>query len=218
MIVLWDLDDTLVDWHARAVEGMLAREGIAHLADRVQTTFDMFHGLSDDERVLMQETLDEEGFYRHLAPKVGALEAFHASAVEHQVFIVSTPWPAHPHASPSEKTAWVAEYLGADWVKRLILTHDKTLVRGDVLIDDRDVIRGALQPDWTRIYVDMPWNQPAERTVEDVRMLRTRSAFENLPVLLEWVSHIRSREHSVPGFIDDRCHACQGLASMAHPK
>ncbi|GAA1772330.1 hypothetical protein GCM10009712_20440 [Pseudarthrobacter sulfonivorans] len=35
---------------------------------------------------------------------------------------------------------------GTDAVDRLILTHDKTTVHGDVLIDDKGIITGAAVP------------------------------------------------------------------------
>lgn len=196
MIVLWDLDDTLADWHARAQEGMQARPGLVHLVDRVQSTFDMFHGLSEGESLLMKEMLDEVGYYRHLAPKPGAIEAFKAAAeAGHENYIVTTPWQGAGHSSPTEKTLWVEEYLGPEWVGRLVLTHDKVLVRGDILIDDRDVVRGkirSMRPTWTRIYVDMPWNQPKPDDSMESFMLRTFPGFENLPVLLYWVKHVRA--------------------------
>ena len=34
------------------------------------------------------------------------------------------------------------EHLGSEFTKRVILTRDKTLVRGDVLIDDKPTIGG----------------------------------------------------------------------------
>merc|ERR1712048_684490 len=45
------------------------------------------------------------------------------------------------------------------WLKRLILTCDKTTVRGDFLIDDKPSICGSQQPLWTQIIFDAPYNR-----------------------------------------------------------
>ena len=37
---------------------------------------------------------------------------------------------------------WVEEHLGRDWTLRLILTRDKTVVNGHILIDDKPKITG----------------------------------------------------------------------------
>jgi 5'-nucleotidase len=61
----------------------------------------------------------------------------------------------------TEKRLWVEDHLGFDAVNRLIIAPDKSLLRGDVLIDDQaegrgqDCFKGSLMlfgskqcPDW----------------------------------------------------------------------
>jgi hypothetical protein len=45
-----------------------------------------------------------------------------------------------------EKFEWVDEHLGKDWTIRLIPAKDKTVIRADVLIDDRPKIEGLEKP------------------------------------------------------------------------
>lgn len=45
-----------------------------------------------------------------------------------------------------EKYDWVDYYLGREWIRKIILTKDKTLVRGKILVDDRPRISGAMKP------------------------------------------------------------------------
>lgn len=40
----------------------------------------------------------------------------------------------------------------------MIMTHDKTLVQGLVLVDDKPVITGALTPTWRHIIFDASYN------------------------------------------------------------
>jgi 5'-nucleotidase len=58
----------------------------------------------------------------------------------------------------------VEKNLGPDWVKRVILTKDKTLVKADFLIDDKPEITGAeAVPVWEHILYDRPYNRGANR-------------------------------------------------------
>lgn len=80
---------------------------------------------------------DLPGLFAEMDPMPGALEAYREMVVDgHDVFILSTaPWE-NPSAW-SDKLDWVKAKLGDVARKRLILTHHKYLLRGDVLIDDR---------------------------------------------------------------------------------
>ena len=84
-----------------------------------------------------------EGFYRALKPISGAVEAMtillQAKGVD--AYILTAPSLYNP-LSYTEKRLWVEDHLGFEWVKRLIISPDKSLLRGDVLIDDHDKGRG----------------------------------------------------------------------------
>jgi len=50
--------------------------------------------------------------------------------------------------------------MGEDFLRRLIITRDKTLVKGAVLIDDKPHVTGAVTaPDWTHLLFDQPYNR-----------------------------------------------------------
>lgn len=59
----------------------------------------------------------------------------------------------------SDKARWVHTHLGQAWAKNMIMTHDKTLVQGLVLVDDKPKIKGALTPTWRHIVFDTSYNQ-----------------------------------------------------------
>lgn len=59
----------------------------------------------------------------------------------------------------AEKFLWVERHLGRAATERMVLTRDKTLVRGDLLIDDRPSINGAVPPSWRHIVYDAPYNR-----------------------------------------------------------
>lgn len=71
-----------------------------------------------------------------MKPKEGAIEAFKNLSGIYDVYILSTaPW-SNPQAW-MDKVLWAKEYLGQAARKKLILSHNKNLNKGDYLIDDR---------------------------------------------------------------------------------
>jgi 5'-nucleotidase len=48
---------------------------------------------------------------------------------------------------------------GSEFTKGVILPRDKTLVRGDVLIDDKPTIGGISTPQWRHVLFDQPYNR-----------------------------------------------------------
>lgn len=78
------------------------------------------------------------GVFARMKPLEGAIEAFNKLAKKHDVYILSTaPW--RNATAWADKLDWVKKYLGESGYKRLILSHNKALLMGDYLIDDRTV-------------------------------------------------------------------------------
>lgn len=67
------------------------------------------------------------------------------------VFLCTSPIKHYAHC-PYEKFAWVEKHLGHDFLEQIILTRDKTVVSGDLLIDDKPDIDGVEpNPTWEHI-------------------------------------------------------------------
>lgn len=76
--------------------------------------------------------------FRDLKPIKGAIEAVNMllDATNYNVYFLSTaPWD-NPSAW-TDKRLWIEEQFGNKINRRLILTHRKDFVKGDILIDDR---------------------------------------------------------------------------------
>jgi 5'-nucleotidase len=85
-----------------------------------------------------EEQKREAGFFLNLEPIPDAIETIKRldSTGDFDIYFLSTaPW-SNPYAW-SEKRIWLEKHLGSIAFKRLILTHNKGLLRGNFLIDDR---------------------------------------------------------------------------------
>ncbi len=79
---------------------------------------------------------DFEGIFSTFKTIDGADEAIQRLENKFQVYLLSTaPW--NNTSSWSDKRIWVEQNLPSLPEKRLILSHNKSLVRGSYLIDDR---------------------------------------------------------------------------------
>ena len=77
------------------------------------------------------------GFYLNL--KMFDRVNFHLGMLEHlgyDVWLLSRPSFKNPLCY-TEKRLWVENNLGEEWVEKLILAPDKSLLIGDYLIDDK---------------------------------------------------------------------------------
>jgi 5'(3')-deoxyribonucleotidase len=77
----------------------------------------------------------EQGFFLDNKPVDMAVESFIFLSKHCNVFILSTPVWDNIHCW-TEKRIWTQKYLGDYARKKLILTHDKSLNFGKLLIDD----------------------------------------------------------------------------------
>ena len=72
-----------------------------------------------------------------MEPAEGAIAAYETLSQAFDTYILSTaPW--ENSTAWSDKLNWVKKHLGRTAYKRLILSHNKHLNKGDYLIDDRD--------------------------------------------------------------------------------
>lgn len=75
------------------------------------------------------------GFFANLEPIEGAIETIHELMGEFDVWILTRPSYMNP-LSYTEKRIWVEKYFGLEFCKKLILCSNKSLLKGDYLVDD----------------------------------------------------------------------------------
>lgn len=100
-----------------------------------------------------------EGFYRNLIPVEGALDAVREmERCDLDISICTSPLTSSPYCA-SEKFDWVKHFLGQSWLDKLVITRDKSLVRGRLLIDDKPEVHRTITPVWEHILFDQPYNR-----------------------------------------------------------
>jgi len=77
------------------------------------------------------------GFYANLLPISGAIEGVNKllSIEQLDVYILTAPSIRNP-LSYTEKRVWIERHFGIEFTEKLIISPNKGLLKGDILIDD----------------------------------------------------------------------------------
>ena len=103
---------------------------------------------------------DDPKLFFEAEPMPGAIEAYNKLIEVFDVYLLtSSPWKSM--GATEAKQRWVMKYLGASADKRIIVSHNKNLMIGDYLIDNRTAngageFKGELIQFGTEKYPD--WN------------------------------------------------------------
>lgn len=154
IIILVDMDGVLAE-----LEGYFLQQFRTKWPDKPFVPIkDRRTFLLNDEDIYSQEDvyeiLDAPRFFLDLPPIEGAVEALKEMANMDgiSVFICTTPWLKTYRCSTVEKYEWVEKHMGGEWLRRMILTVDKTIIKGDILIDDNHFITGIeKKPTWEHV-------------------------------------------------------------------
>jgi 5'-nucleotidase len=168
MIILVDVDNTLADFDVALLDAwrkLYPEEYFVPLEERRN-----FHTHKDYPEHLhdkIRELCHSKGFIRSLPPISGGVEAVKSMVKEgYDVRFCTSPLLTYENCV-LEKYQWIEEHFGETYVDRIIFTRDKTLIHGDILIDDRPEITGVVTPTWEHILYDRAYN----RHITDKRRL-----------------------------------------------
>lgn len=159
--VLIDMDGVLCNYTERILELATKRFNLPRYNAHHIGEFCTERVFPKKYQTLVDELSLERGFFLNLKPIPYAKQALEEllSDPRFSVWICSAPKTLSPYCH-SEKFLWLKKHCGQAVADRLILTRDKTLVRGDYLIDDKPVIKGEnLRPSWEHIVFDQPYNR-----------------------------------------------------------
>jgi 5'-nucleotidase len=157
--LLVDMDDVSFLWgEGFHTEFGIFNPGVTITGQQDRTGFDMY--LPEDAAVhhLITEQMNRPGFYERLQPAPGAIQALNEMVDDgYDVGLLSSPYLTNPTCA-SDKYASIDRHFGPGWAERLILSKDKTRVRGSFLFDDKPSVSGHFIPTWEHILVSQPHN------------------------------------------------------------
>ena len=157
--ILFDIDGVLGLWEEQFVTDF--RRLFPHLPTADAGTRERFNMFTGDQEYddAIRFVMNDSGFYARMEPTPGGREAVEGmAALGFDIAFCSTPTHTNPTCA-SDKYDWVTEHFGSHWADQVNLTHDKTRVIGDILIDDKDVITGSRIPTWRQVFFTQKYNE-----------------------------------------------------------
>jgi len=165
LIVLIDMDGPLADFEGHMLacwRRCFPQEAFVPLRDRSNFwAREQYARIDPRYPGMLNRLVGSADFFRSMPVVVGARKAVREMRQQGiQIYFCSSPLPQFPETAAA-KLEWVGENFGSEMVSRTILTQDKTLVVGSILIDDNPGIKGAIRPHWKQVLWDMPFNRNA---------------------------------------------------------
>lgn len=155
-IILVDMDNTIVDWDKQFYKF------VPFQLDATQRTdwdiYKCWTGMN------FHSFINRRRFYETMEPidskVIPTLKRLNET---HNIFLCTAP-PASNHLAMQEKVNWIVKHLGKEWLNRLIVSRDKTVVHGDLLIDDKPEITGVNpNPTWKHIVFERQYNKNTDK-------------------------------------------------------
>ena len=135
---------------------------------------DYLQRFSRKEANAVQRILKTPGFFRTLEPNADAVEAVKRLNVRRRdlkVYLCTTPWYRNS-TCVQDKMDWVEDNLGKRWIRKMIITPDKSLIKGDILFDDKPKVSGEFEHVMVRCqhnsHVDAKWVLEDWKDVEQI--------------------------------------------------
>ena len=158
-IVLLDQDGPLADFDT-AIALVLTDLGLDP-SRLIRTTW---HTSRDIEDCFSAEVAEDvidavhaPGFFRDLPVTPGAQSGVKTLLdAGCAVFVCTSPKLANPSCA-SDKFDWITRHIPS-LRRNVVVTKDKTLVHGHLLIDDKPNITGVIEPSWQHVMFSTPGN------------------------------------------------------------
>ncbi len=109
--------------------------------DDVLCQFTVAHSLAVQHNPDIRWPQSVPGFFESLEPIDGAIDAVTQLKERFDVYVLSAPSTRNPH-SYTEKRRWIEAHFDYQFTKRLILSSNKGLLKGDYLVDDHVAGKG----------------------------------------------------------------------------
>jgi 5'-nucleotidase len=162
--ILVDMDGTITDFEGELFKRYQEKypDSCNIIPIKNRKTFyaadDYSNRFGPEYKTIINDIIHEKGFFLSLPIITGASEALNNMIEKgYDVFLCTSPLQKFQNCV-LEKYEWVKNNLGDEWINRIILTRDKTIIKGTILIDDKPEIKGSVIPKWKHILFHQPYN------------------------------------------------------------
>lgn len=167
LTILIDLDSTVADFDPYIID-LYNQKYPEHPINETEIHTDHMgfknHPLHDPRYSNdMFKIMRSPGFFRNLPLISGASEAINEIIEKgYNVYFVTIPMISNPTCA-DDKYKWVKEHFGEELALKTILTHDKSLIKGDILIDDWPKVHQTMTPSWIHLLYNTKYNSHLPR-------------------------------------------------------
>ena len=168
--VLIDVDGVIANFQKRFVEvaaQILGRE-FDEASSMTQWDVEKALGLSDEEKDAVYEVVNAPGFCMNLPEIPGAVDGIKRLMKYADVYFLTSPNKKSP-TWVFERGAWLVERFGKELGEKVINTHHKYTIYGDIFIDDKpshveewQAQIGNLNPNAQGLLWAWPFNEGSE--------------------------------------------------------
>lgn len=154
MIVLVDVDSTVADLMPEWLR-LYNNDYSDNVTPDMITDWDMTKFVHPDCGAKIFSYLLREDLYDNVKPIVGAIEGLeYIESIGNRIVFVSSGMYGYPKFQWADRNGF---HVG-QWGKNYVVCHDKSLIRGDVLIDD-GIHNAKAFGLWRTIIFEQPWNK-----------------------------------------------------------
>lgn len=124
--------------------------------------WDLFEGTEDEQiaiKAIIEPLYQSREFFLNLRPYPWIVDLVHELEKDKRVFFCTKPSKNAECDSEWAKRESIIRDFWPAFSQRIIMAHDKTMIRWDILIDDNPHIYWDYKPEWKQILVDQPHNQ-----------------------------------------------------------
>jgi 5'-nucleotidase len=165
MIIHIDMDNTLNDFTGGFVKKVNEFTGLnISLPKESQIYYEMHKNipqLNGEGEALREKIFTSPGFWEILDPLPDAVEVMKLLCQKYETYILTAAWPTDDDCY-IEKTRWIRNWLPFFNLRNLITTWNKSLIKGDVLVDDAPTFLESYNAE--TIAYDFPYNRNVKVT------------------------------------------------------
>lgn len=157
--VLLDMDNTSYDLNG----GLATRLGEMGLTlARDITTFYAAESVPEQAELIEHVIAEPDFFYRLPVMRGLQQRVRELQASGYHVIFCSSPSDLSPTCE-DQKRAAIERDFDPSMAAEAIIQKDKTVAEGVVLVDDKPLISGSVEPSWTHVLLTQPWNAKVGR-------------------------------------------------------